>query len=61
MKNNVNSNNSRRNLYQEVTNKMLAALAEGVAPWRKPWADNVYLSHRNGKEYSYGLLRRAIG
>ena len=26
-----------RDLYQEVTNKILADLERGVAPWVKPW------------------------
>jgi len=31
------SKHSRRDLYQEVTDRIVAALADGVAPWVRPW------------------------
>jgi len=34
----------RRDLYQEVTDKIVALLEKGVAPWRQTWS-------------SYGLAR----
>jgi antirestriction protein ArdC len=30
-----------RNLHREITDKILAQLATGVAPWRKPWSERV--------------------
>ena len=39
----------RRDIYQEVTDRIVAALEDGVAPWVRPWrtlgADGVL---RNG-------------
>ena len=35
----------KRDLYQEVTNKMITLLEKGVAPWRCTW--NKYGSARN--------------
>lgn len=29
---------NRTNIYEEVTNQIIAQLEAGVAPWRKPWA-----------------------
>lgn len=29
----------RRDLYQEVTNKIVASIEAGTAPWLRPWAD----------------------
>jgi antirestriction protein ArdC len=29
----------RRDIYQEVTDYVIAALEKGVVPWRKPWGD----------------------
>jgi antirestriction protein ArdC len=29
--------NAMRDLYQEVTDRILAALAQGTVPWIKPW------------------------
>lgn len=47
------------NVYELVTNKVLEALKNGVAPWQKPWdGGNGYISHESGKPYSYlnGIL-----
>ena len=30
-------NKARRDIYQEVTDRIVAALEAGTAPWRKPW------------------------
>jgi antirestriction protein ArdC len=30
----------RRDLYQELTDKIVAALEAGIAPWRRPWDPN---------------------
>lgn len=32
-----NTSCQRADLYQQVTDKIIAALEKGVAPWRKPW------------------------
>lgn len=29
---------TKRDLYQELTDRILAKIAEGVAPWRRPWS-----------------------
>lgn len=34
------SGQDRRDLYQEVTDKIVAELEKGAAPWVKPWASN---------------------
>lgn len=31
-------NSQKRDLYQEVTDKMIAMIEQGVAPWRKSWS-----------------------
>lgn len=47
--------NNLKNLYKEVTNKMLEELANGVIPWHKPWTDggNLAVSHVTGNAYSF--------
>jgi antirestriction protein ArdC len=30
----------RRDHYQELTDKIVAALEAGIAPWRRPWDAN---------------------
>ena len=30
-------NNEKRDLYQEVTDKVIAAIEKGTSPWQKPW------------------------
>jgi antirestriction protein ArdC len=34
----------KRDLYQEVTDRLITALEQGHAPWLKPWKDGKYLS-----------------
>ena len=29
---------AKRDLYQEVTNKIIEKIEQGVAPWRKSWS-----------------------
>jgi antirestriction protein ArdC len=45
-----------RDVYQEVTNKIIAALETGVAPWHKPWVDGSSTAARpiraNGETYN---------
>ena len=40
-------------LYQEVTNRIMEQLENGLIPWQKPWisARNA-ISHATGKPYS---------
>lgn len=33
--------NTHRDLYQEVTNRIVTALEVGTVPWLKPWKDSV--------------------
>ena len=41
-------------VYQEVTNRIIAELEKGIIPWRKPWAANGYaVSRSTGKRYSF--------
>ena len=46
--------NSRPDVYQIVTDKVVELLEKGVAPWRKPWTTRNYEPPKNfisGKEY----------
>ena len=44
---------NKRDVYQEVTDRIVAALEAGTVPWRKPWriAGGVPISIRSGKPY----------
>ena len=41
-------------IYSEITNRVIAALESGVAPWRKPWigGSSGCISYATGKQYS---------
>ena len=41
-------------IYTEITNRVIAALESGVAPWRKPWVggSSGCISYATGKQYS---------
>ena len=41
-------------IYAEITNRVIAALESGVAPWRKPWISGNYgcISYATGRQYS---------
>lgn len=40
-------------VYQEVTNRIISQLEQGVIPWQKPWvASGAAISHSTGKPYS---------
>ena len=41
-------------IYSEITNRVIAALESGVAPWRKPWVGggSGCISYATGKQYS---------
>ena len=41
-------------IYAEITNRVIAALENGVAPWRKPWVggSSGCISYATGKQYS---------
>ena len=47
--------NQKRDLRQEITDKILAALKAGVAPWVKPWTgragDGLPINIKTGKAY----------
>lgn len=53
MKNNVSF--AKKDLYEEVTNKMIALLEKGVSPWRCTW--NKYGLARN---YATGHIYTGI-
>lgn len=44
----------RRDLYQDVTNRIIAALENGVVPWRKPWKTD-----EQGYRHLFGLPANA--
>lgn len=47
------------NVYQDITDKIIAQLQKGIIPWTKPWVcNNKILSHATGKPYS--LLNRML-
>lgn len=44
------------NVYEEVTNRVINALEQGVIPWRKPWSVDgsaAIVSHTTGGAYSF--------
>ena len=48
----ANTSKDRIDVYQEVTDRIVAALEEGTVPWHKPWADaGAQRNLRSGKEY----------
>ena len=45
----------KQDIYQEVTDRIIAQLEQGVIPWRKPWiisGNACAISHSTGKAYS---------
>ena len=44
----------KKDIYQEITDKVLAAIEAGTAPWVKPWKGTSpwAISHETGKTYS---------
>ena len=50
-------------IYQTITDRMIAEMEQGIIPWKKPWmAAGAAISHTTGKPYSLlnqMLLRRA--
>ena len=43
-----------KDVYQEVTDRMIEEMKKGIVPWRKPWSDGVEMSisHVTGRPYS---------
>ncbi|ROT19594.1 DUF1738 domain-containing protein [Muribaculaceae bacterium Isolate-114 (HZI)] len=44
-----------QSICEQVTNKLISIMEQGINPWRKPWsycAEDVAVSHTNGKPYS---------
>ena len=40
-------------IYQEITNRLVKEMEQGIIPWRKPWmAAGAAISHTTGKPYS---------
>src|SRR5947208_7969358 len=47
----------KRDLRQEVTNSIIAALEKGVAPWQRPWQSGAFempMNPTSGKPYRGG-------
>lgn len=42
---------SRTDVYESVTDRIVAALEEGVVPWRKPWVGGGPVNVRTGRPY----------
>ncbi len=41
------------NIYEEITNRILAEMEKGIIPWHKPWTCSMgAVSHTNGRAYS---------
>lgn len=41
------------NIYEEITNRILAEMEKGIIPWQRPWiCTNGAVSHQTGKPYS---------
>ncbi len=39
-------------IYQEITNRMIKEMEQGIIPWKKPWmASGAAISHTTGKAY----------
>ena len=48
-----------KDVYQEVTDRIISQLEQGVIPWHRPWAGaDLAISHSTGKPYS--LLNQII-
>lgn len=46
---------TRKDPYQAITDKIVAAMQQGVCPWRMPWNGGGagYVSHSTGRPYSF--------
>lgn len=42
---------SRTDVYESVTDRIVAALEEGVVPWKVPWVGGGPVNVRNGRQY----------
>ncbi len=42
---------AKRDLYEEITNKILKQLDEGIVPWKKPWVGGGPSNYYSGKQY----------
>ncbi len=41
-------NNDKKSIYEEITERIIDSLEDGVIPWVRPWAAVKYGEHRNG-------------
>ena len=50
----TNTTNTKRDIYAEITDRIIAELEKGIIPWKKPWAARVAgkVSHSTGRQYS---------
>lgn len=44
----------KKDLYQEITDRIIAELENGIIPWQRPWTDvrSGAVSHSTGRPYS---------
>lgn len=49
-----NTKNTNNNVYQMVTDKIIAEMEKGFIPWQRPWNGGVCaISHTTGRAYSF--------
>lgn len=48
-----------RNIYQDVTDKIVTALDQGVAPWIKPWSPSGSVGIGRHHPYPVNAITRA--
>ena len=42
------NNKEKKNIYEEITERIIDSLETGVIPWARPWEASQYGEHRNG-------------
>jgi len=38
-------------VYSQVNDRILAAMEQGIIPWRRPWTGNLSTNYDSGKQY----------
>lgn len=38
-------------IYSQVNDRILAALEQGIVPWKRPWTGHLPTNYDSGKEY----------
>ena len=51
----MKNSNCKVDAYEQITNKIIESLKNGVCPWQQPWngGNARYISYSTGKEYSF--------